>query len=77
MIKNLWRRWKMRWRRVDKKPPPLGSLVDLWTKAPEWEAYHFGKVTTSNSYVAGPCFNDGEKGLLVLDPSITKWRYAK
>ncbi len=67
----------MRWRRMDKKLPPIGSLVDLYAKAPEWNGYFLGKRTTTNPYVHGVCWNDGEKGMLVLDPKITKWRYSR
>jgi len=67
---------KYRWRRLDEELPPEGSLVDLHTKAPTWESYSFGKRTVFHEWIT-PCgWNDGEKGILVLDPKITKWRYS-
>ncbi len=66
----------MRWRRMDKKLPPIGSLVDLWRTGSEYE-YYFGKRTTTQKHIEGVCWNDGEKGILVLDPKITKWRYSR
>ncbi len=77
MIMNLYRRWRMRWRRMDHYTPPIGSLVDLHAVGGAWSGYWFGKVTTQHEYITGPCWNDGEKGMLVLGPSITKWRYAR
>ncbi len=76
MVINLYRRWRMRWRRMDKNLPPIGSRVDLWAKAPLWSRYHFGMVTTTHANICGVCWNDGDKGMLVLDPKITRWRYS-
>ncbi len=67
----------MRWRRMDKKLPPVGSLVDLHSKYPKWFGYHFGLRTIIQEHIEGVCWNDGEKGILVLDPKITKWRYSR
>ncbi len=61
---------------MHKKPPPIGSRVDLWAKAPLWEEHYFGLVTTKHPRINGVCWSDGDKGMLVLDPKITSWRYS-
>ncbi len=73
---NLYHRWRMRWRRMNKKLPPVGSLVDLRCEAKEWGDYYFGVCTTTHENI-GVCWNDGDKGTLVLDPKITQWRYSR
>ncbi len=67
---------KYRWRKLDEETPPEGSLVDLHAEGRGWRCDYFGKRTVYHDMIK-PCgWNDGKKGMLVLEPKITTWRYA-